>query len=98
MTMHRLPLPRTFPPITTRDIAEICAATGDASPLHLDEVFARANGHPTVVVPGTILLGWLGEYIEEVAGLKFGSLTWHARLTGPIWPGDCLTIETTASE
>ena len=93
-----LPPPRTFPPITTADIAAICVATGDASPLHLDEAFAQASGHRTVVAPGTILLGWLGEYIEDTAGLAFADLQWSVRLAGPTWPGDRLTIETVSIE
>jgi acyl dehydratase len=93
-----LPPARTYPPITTADIAAICAATGDASPLHLDEAFARASGHPSVVAPGTILMGWLGEYIEDTAGLAFADLKWSVRLVGPTWPGDCLTVETVSLE
>jgi acyl dehydratase len=91
--MNAPPPLREYGPITTADIAAICAATSDASPLHLDEDFARAAGHPTVVVPGTILMGWVGEYIEDWTGLAFRSLDWRVKLTGPVWPGDKLIIE-----
>jgi acyl dehydratase len=91
--VNTMPPTRVFGPIARADIAAICQATADASPLHLDEAFARAAGHPDVLVPGTMLMGWLGEYIADWTGLTFGSLQWRVKLTGPVWPGDRLIIE-----
>ena len=91
--MNVMPPAREFGPITTADIEAICAATADTSPLHLDEAFARSAGHPTVLAPGTLLMGWVGEYIEDWAGLVFGSLAWRVKLSGPVWPGDRLIVE-----
>lgn len=94
-----LPPPmREFPPITRQDIEAICRATGDASPLHLDEEYAKRAGHPTIVVPAMIVLGWVGEFIADWVGLQFRSLQWGIRLSGPVWPGDRLVIEAQPSE
>ena len=74
------------------DIAWICVATDDPSPLHLDEPFAVGLGHRSVVVPGTMLVGWVGQYFEEWAGGQDKLRQWRVRFVAPVWPGDQLTF------
>jgi acyl dehydratase len=96
--MSAPPAVRKFPPITRQDVEAICRATNDASPLHLDEEYAKRAGHPTIVVPAMIVLGWVGEFIADWVGLRFRSLRWGIRLCGPVWPGDRLIIEAQHTE
>lgn len=80
------------PVINRVDIAWICVATDDPSPLHLDEPFAKSVGHRSVVVPGTMLIGWFGQYFEEWAGEQKNLRDWKVRFTSPLWPDEQLKI------
>ena len=87
------PTPARCPEIRRSDIALMCSATDDFSPLHLDAAFARKAGHPDVVVPGTMLLGWVGDYLVTWVG-EFGNLRrWQIRFVAPLWPGESVTLE-----
>lgn len=82
----------TSHPVARVDIAWMCVATDDPSPLHLDEPYAQALGHRSVVVPGTMLIGWLAQYFEEWAGGQEKLRTWRVRFVSPVWPGDELSL------
>ena len=79
-------------PIVRVDIAWICVATDDPSPLHLDEPFAISLGHPSVVVPGTMVVGWLGQYLENWAGGQDKLRDWRVRFVSPVWPDEQLSF------
>lgn len=86
------PAERECPVVTREDIARVCAATGDPSPLHLDEKFAHAAGYPNVVAPGTMLLGWVGAFLEDWADGSAAIDNWTITFRSPIWPGDRITL------
>jgi len=91
--------PEFLSPVISRvDIAWICVATGDPSPLHLDERFATSLGHRSVVVPGTMVLGWLGQYLEEWAGGQKNLRHWKLRFTSPVWPDEQLKFSGKAAK
>jgi len=81
------------PRISHVDIAWACVATSDANPLHLDREFAvRQRGYQDVLVPGTMLVGWIGEYLAEWAGSPERVLRWQVRFTAPVWPNEQVTL------
>jgi len=80
------------PPISRVAISWICVATNDSHPLHLDHEFAQQAGFKDVVVPGHILIGWIGQYLEEWCGDPRNLLAWKVRFTAPVWPGDEFTL------
>jgi acyl dehydratase len=83
------------PSVTRLDIAATCVATDDPAPVHLDERFAvEEAGYPSVLAPGTMLLGWAGEYLEQLAGGPVGVRSWTVRFTSPVWPGDRVRLAT----
>jgi acyl dehydratase len=83
------------PPITRVDIAWTCVATNDPSRIHLDDPYAREHaGYPSVLAPGTMLFGWVGERLEELAGGPANVRRWTIRLTAPLWPGDQVRLST----
>lgn len=91
--MRRLP---TFlcPPINRVDIAWTCVATDDPNPLHLDQEFAMEKaGYADVVVPGTMLVGWVGEYLEEAAGGTENLREWSIRFMEPVWPDEQIALD-----
>jgi acyl dehydratase len=72
-------------------IARFAGATGDYGPLHVDEPFARNAGFPSVLVPGMLAMGFLGELVTDwLRGARvrrFG-----ARFVKIVWPGDVVTV------
>jgi acyl dehydratase len=82
------------PPVSRVAVSWICVATNDGNPLHLDLEFAKKAGFKDVVVPGHILIGWMGQYLEEVCeGDPSRILSWKIRFTAPVWPGDQFTLK-----
>jgi acyl dehydratase len=80
-------------PVSRVAVSWICVATNDGNPLHLDPEFAKKAGYKDVVVPGHILIGWMGQYLEELCdGDPSRILDWKIRFTLPVWPGDQFTL------
>jgi acyl dehydratase len=82
--------PLVKPPLDRAQIARYCGATGEYGPLHVDEPFARSAGFPSVLVPGMLAMGFLGElaldWLRGARLRRFGS-----RFVKIVWPGDVLT-------
>ena len=81
------------PAISRVAISWICVATNDGHPLHLDHEFARQAGFKDVVVPGHVLIGWIGQYLEDWCGDPRNLLNWTIRFMAPVWPGDSFTLQ-----
>jgi acyl dehydratase len=83
--------PLVKPPVDRSQIARFAGATGDYGPLHVDEPFARNSGFPSVLVPGMLAMGFLGELVTDwLRGARvrrFG-----ARFVKIVWPGDVVTV------
>lgn len=81
--------PMVKPPIDRVQLARYAGATGDFSPIWLDDGFAKGIGMPSVMAPPGLALGFLGQLITEWAkGAQLKDLT--VRLTRTLWPGDVL--------
>ncbi len=80
------------PPVSRVAISWVCVATNDGHPLHLDHEFAKQAGFKDVVVPGHLLIGWIGQYLEEWCGGPQNLVNWKIRFTAPVWPGDEFTL------
>jgi len=93
-----IPAKRHCPAINRVDIAWVCVATNDENPLHLDHEFAKNAGYKDVVVPGHLLIGWIGQYLEDWCGGAQNLLNWRLRFTAPVWPGDCICLQGELSE
>ena len=91
--MNAPPADRACPRISRDNIAGVCAATNDLSPLHLDDAFARAAGYPSVVAPGTLLLGWIGNYLADWAGDARNVERWDIRFMSALWLDDQVTLK-----
>jgi acyl dehydratase len=83
--------PLVKPPVDRSQVARFAGATGDYGPLHVDEPFARNAGFPSVLVPGMLAMGFLGELVTDwLRGARvrrFG-----ARFVKILWPGDVVTV------
>lgn len=83
--------PLVKPPVDRSQVARFAGAAGDYGPLHVDEPFARNAGFPSVLVPGMLAMGFLGELVTDwLRGARvrrFG-----ARFVKIVWPGDVVTV------
>ncbi len=83
--------PLVKPPVDRSQIARFAGATGDYGPLHVDEPFARNAGFPSVLVPGTLAMGFLGELVTDwLRGARLKRFS--ARFVKIVWPGDVVTV------
>jgi len=77
-------------PVDRVQVARYAGASGDFGPLHVDEPFAKNAGFPSVLVPGMIAMGFLGELaVEWLRGARLRRFT--SRFVKIIWPGDVIT-------
>ena len=86
--------------ITDGDNALFSTALCDWSPMHLNAEFARAHGHPDVVVnPMLVLCTVVGLSVEDLSEgggpfLGVNDCTFHR----PVHPGDTLTARSTVTD
>ena len=80
--------------LTEEMMMQFHAITGDENPLHCDEAYAAANGHPGVVAYGLLTASFLstlaGVYLPGKNSL-IHSL--EVKCVRPVYPGDTLTVE-----
>ncbi|WP_261567229.1 MaoC family dehydratase [Frankia gtarii] len=78
------------PEVTRTQIVQFAGATGDLSPLHVDEPAAMELGYPSVMAHGMLTMAVTGSLLTEWWGddrlTAFG-----ARFLASVWPGDELT-------
>jgi acyl dehydratase len=74
-------------PIERVQLCRYAGASGDYNPMHIDEVFARSMGMPSVYVPGMLVMGFLGQLVTDWAR---GAQIRHysVRFIKMVWPGD----------
>ena len=85
--------------ITAGDNAVFSTATCNWNPMHLNAEFARAHGHPDMVVnPMLVLCTVLGLSVEDLseAGGPFLGVE-ACRFHLPVYPGDTITARSTVT-
>lgn len=74
----------TKEPVTKVQLVKYAGASGDFNPLHTDDAFAQKIGMPGVIAHGMLIMGFLGEYVNKLAGdvavvkdfkMRFGAMT-----------------------
>jgi acyl dehydratase len=85
------PPPRTIGPITRTDVVRYQGASGDMNPIHHDEPFALAAGHPAPLVVGMFQAGVLAAWAVDWLGAE-NVRSFKVRWKEPVWPGDVLTF------
>jgi acyl dehydratase len=83
-------------PISKPEIAEYSRAAGDPNPMHVDEDFAKASGYPGVFAQGMLSMGYLGQYLSELAGIGNVKLL-QSRFAKITWPGETITCRATVT-
>ncbi len=84
-------------PIDRVQLSRYAGATGDHNPLHVDELHARAQGLPSVLAPGSLAMGFLGQLVTDWArGAVVRRLS--ARFVRTLWPLDTLVCKGRVSD
>ena len=82
--------------VTAEMMDAFCALTGDTSPIHIDEGYARERGYPGRVVYGMLGASFFstlaGVYLPGEHCLLHGV---HCKFAKPIFIGDTLTVRGT---
>jgi acyl dehydratase len=89
--------PIVKPPVDRIQIARYAGAAEEYGPLHVDEAFARNAGFPSVLAPGMIAMGFLGELVVDwLRGARLRRFS--ARFVKIVWPGDVLSARARVTE
>lgn len=76
------------PPISRVQLAQYAGASGDFNPLHLDDEFAQKIGMDGAIAHGMLIMGFLGQYVMEVANNQAFVINFRMRFGGMTVPGD----------
>lgn len=81
-------------PLRRIQMAYMSVANNDPAEIHVDELFARKAGFPTVVAQGSFVLGHLGRVVSEWAGLR-SVRSLHVQFRGAVFADDVLVVSGT---
>ena len=83
--------PLVKPAVSKRQLVMYAGASGDFNLIHTDVVTARAVGLPSIIAHGMLSMGFLGQYVGELAGDQGFVQRLKVRFSGMVFPGDMLT-------
>jgi acyl dehydratase len=84
-------------PIDRVQLSRYAGASGDFNPVHVDEVYAKSVGMPSVYAPGMLVMGMLGQLISDWA--RGGQMRrYHVRFIKMVWPGDTVVCKGRVSD
>lgn len=76
-------------PLDRVQLSRYAGASGDYNPIHVDELFAKSQGMPSVYAPGMLVMGFLGQLLTDWArGAQLRRYT--VRFIKIAWPGDTI--------
>ncbi|HZH04677.1 MAG TPA: MaoC family dehydratase [Myxococcaceae bacterium] len=82
----------TKTPIDRVQLARYAGASGDFNPVHVDEVYARSLGMPSVYAPGMLVMAFLGQLVSDWArGAQLRR--YSVRFIKMVWPGDTVVCK-----
>lgn len=81
----------TKPAVSKAQLVQYAQASGDLNPLHTDDDFAKSIGLDGVIAHGMLIMGFLGQYVQEVAGTESVVQQFNMRFGAMTKPGDEIT-------
>jgi acyl dehydratase len=79
-------------PVDRVQLARYAGASGDFNPVHVDEVYARSLGMPSVYAPGMLVMGILGQLLSDWSrGAQLRK--YQVRFSKIVWPGDTVVAK-----
>ena len=83
--------PFTKPAVSKAQLVQYAQASGDLNPLHTDDDFAKSIGMDGVIAHGMLIMGFLGQYVQELAGNESIVHQFNMRFGAMTVPGDSIT-------
>ncbi len=84
-------------PVDRVQLSRYAGASGDYNPVHVDVVYAKSVGMPSVYAPGMLIMGMLGQLISDWA--RGGQLRrYNVRFIKMVWPGDTVVCKGRVSD
>ncbi len=83
--------PLVKPAVTKVQLVKYAGASGDFNPLHTDDAFAQSIGMPGVIAHGMLVMGFLGQYMMDLAGTSAAPTNFKMRFGAMTKPGDEIT-------
>lgn len=84
-------------PVDRVQLSRYAGASGDYNPVHVDEIYAKSVGMPSVYAPGMLVMGMLGQLISDWA--RGGQLRrYNVRFIKMVWPGDTVVCKGRVSD
>lgn len=77
--------------VTKVQLVKYAGASGDFNPLHTDDDFAKKIGMQGVIAHGMLVMGFLGEYVMNLAGDIAVPTNFKMRFGAMTVPGDQIT-------
>ncbi|MCE9672755.1 MaoC family dehydratase [Myxococcus stipitatus] len=79
-------------PVDRVQLSRYAGASGDFNPVHVDEIYAKSVGMPSVYAPGMLVMGMLGQLISDWA--RGGQMRrYNVRFIKMVWPGDTVVCK-----
>jgi acyl dehydratase len=79
-------------PVDRVQLSRYAGASGDFNPVHVDEVYARSLGMPSVYAPGMLVMGILGQLVSDWSrGAQLRK--YQVRFSKIVWPGDTVVAK-----
>jgi peroxisomal enoyl-CoA hydratase 2 len=73
------------------DIAKYAGASGDFTPIHVDEEFAKEAGNQSVFAHGMLTAGFASHMVSDWLGLD-AIERFRIRFEAQVWPGDTVHV------
>jgi len=84
--------------LSRAQIVQYAGVSGDCSPQHVDEEYARrVGGYPTVFAHGMLTMAAAGHLVTDLVG-DGKVVTFGMRFLRQVWPGDSLTAQAHVEE
>ena len=79
------------PAIDKSQLVKYMGASGDFNLIHSDDETARKAGLPGVIVQGMLSMGFLGQFVGQIAGNRGFVSRLQVRFAGIVLPGTAVT-------
>ena len=79
-------------PVDRVQLARYAGASGDYNPIHVDELYAKSIGMPSVYAPGMLIMGFLGQLISDW-GKGAQLRRYSVKFNKIVWPGDTVVCK-----
>ena len=79
-------------PVDRVQLSRYAGASGDYNPVHVDELYAKSIGMPSVYAPGMLIMGFLGQLVSDW-GRGAQLRKYNVKFIKIVWPADTVVCK-----